>query len=337
MVRDEYDYWVYIQYYNDEASRLGQFMCAAIYQRILRDVVDNLPDMGRETAESTIVSIMQGMVKGAATGAYNGARSAAVKLLPILQEKMKPLIEPYVTQENILKAKIAEKVGATIAPVVQPLTDKFLAPMAAKITAKCVEGCVKMINGFSKYIDANSSKPDWLNEMVCYSTSWHWSPANDAFEVAWDAWTYYSDNPAQLVPGATSSGMYNLLIDRYRHIAKRAAITFKKKYEGNVSCKSAFLAELKADLLTMTQVTLIDVFMDALGSTIVEQIKKPGMKLLGPIEEAIKAIPVPGLDEFLNIESMLDDVLTGSMTELFKGIVAKPLEAGLEELSAVSV
>ena len=95
-VRDEYDYWVYIQYYNDEASRLGQFMCAAIYQRILRDVVDNLPDMGRETAESTIVSIMQGMVKGAATGAYNGARSAAVKLLPILQEKMKPLVEPCV-------------------------------------------------------------------------------------------------------------------------------------------------------------------------------------------------------------------------------------------------
>ena len=95
-VRDEYDYWVYIQYYNDEASRLGQFMCAAIYHRILRDVVDNLPDMGRETAESTIVSIMQGMVKGAATGAYNGARSAAVKLLPILQEKMKPLIEPCV-------------------------------------------------------------------------------------------------------------------------------------------------------------------------------------------------------------------------------------------------
>ncbi len=104
-----------------------------------------------------------------------------------LQFIRSPLLR-YVTQENILKAKIAEKVGATIAPVVQPLTDKFLAPMAAKITAKCVEGCVKMINGFSKYIDANSSKPDWLNEMVCYSTSWHWSPANDAFEVAWDAY-----------------------------------------------------------------------------------------------------------------------------------------------------
>lgn len=151
------------------------------------------------------------------------------------------------------------------------------------------------------------------------------------------SWSYYSDNPAQLVPGATSSGMYNILIDRYRHIAKRAAITFKKKYEGNVSHKSEFLAELKADLITMTQVTLIDIFMDALGSTIVEQIKKPGMKLLGPVEDAIKAIPVPGLDEFLNVESMLDDVLTGSMTELFKGIVAKPLEAGLAELSGVSV
>ena len=131
--------------------------------------------------------------------------------------------------------------------------------------------------------------------------------------------------------------MYNLLIDRYRHIAKRAAITFKKKYEGNVSCKSAFLAELKADLLTMTQVTLIDVFMDALGSTIVEQIKKPGMLLLDPVQEAIKSIPVPGLDEFLDLESMLDDVLTDSMTALFEGILSKPIETGQAELSAVPV
>jgi hypothetical protein len=34
---------------------------------------------------------------------------------------------------------------------------------------------------------------------------------------------------------------------------------------------------------------------------------------------------------------MLDDVLTGSMTELFKGILAKPLEKGQADLAAVSV
>jgi len=151
------------------------------------------------------------------------------------------------------------------------------------------------------------------------------------------SWSYYCDNPAQLVPGATSHGMYNILLSRYRHIAKRAAFTFMKKYEGNMSRKSEFLEELKADLLVMTHATLLDIFMDALGSTVVEQIKKPGMMLLDPVQEAIKAIPVPGLDEFLNLESMLDDVLTGSMTELFKGILAKPLEKGQADLAAVSV
>ena len=95
-MRDEYKHWVSIQYYSDEASRLGQFMCAAIYDRILKVVIDQLPDMGRDTAGSIIASIMQGMVKGAASGAYNGARAAAIKLHPVLQEKMKPLIEPYV-------------------------------------------------------------------------------------------------------------------------------------------------------------------------------------------------------------------------------------------------
>ncbi len=139
------------------------------------------------------------------------------------------------------------------------------------------------------------------------------------------------------MPGATSHGMYNILLSRYRHIAKRAAFTFMKKYEGNMSRKSEFLEELKADLLVMTNATLLDIFMDALGSTVVEQIKKPGMMLLDPVQEAIKAIPVPGLDEFLNVESMLDDVLTGSMTELFKGILAKPLEKGQADLAGVSV
>ena len=66
--------------------------------------------------------------------------------------------------------------GATIAPVVQPLTDKFLAPMADKITAKCVEGCIKMISGFSKYMDENSSKPDFVKTMFQDSTYWNWSP-----------------------------------------------------------------------------------------------------------------------------------------------------------------
>jgi hypothetical protein len=55
------------------------------------------------------------------------------------------------------------------------------------------------------------------------------------------------------------------------------------------------------------------------------------------VQEAIKAIPVPGLDEFLNVESMFDDVLKDSMVELLKGILEKPLEAGQAELSAVSV
>jgi hypothetical protein len=77
--------------------------------------------------------------------------------------------------------------------------------------------------------------------------------------------------------------------------------------------------------------------MDAIGSTVVEQIKKPGMKLLDPVQEAIKSIPVPGLDEFLNLESMLDDVLTDSMTELFTGILSGPLAAGKQELSDVPV
>ena len=120
-------------------------------------------------------------------------------------------------------------------------------------------------------------------------------------------------------------------------MAKRAAFTFKKKYEGQISRKSEFLAELKADLLVMTHATLIDIFMDALGSTVVEQIKKPGMLLLDPVQEAIKSIPVPGLDEFLDLESMLDDVLTDSMTALFEGILSKPIETGQAELSAVPV
>jgi hypothetical protein len=131
--------------------------------------------------------------------------------------------------------------------------------------------------------------------------------------------------------------MYNILLGRYRHMAKRAAFTFQKKYEGEISRKSEFLAELKADLLVMTRVTLIDIFMDALGQTVVEQIKKPGMLLLEPVKDAIKAIPVPGLDEFLDLDSMLDDVLTDSMTALFEGILAKPIETGQAELSAVSV
>jgi hypothetical protein len=110
-VRDEYEHWISISYYSDEASRLGQFMCAAIYDRVLRDVIDQLPDTGRETAESTIVSIMQGMVKGAASGAYNGARAAAIKLQPILTEKMKPLIEPCVGRAVQVTVRIMSNIS----------------------------------------------------------------------------------------------------------------------------------------------------------------------------------------------------------------------------------
>jgi hypothetical protein len=59
--------------------------------------------------------------------------------------------------------------------------------MANTLTKKTVEGCIKMIQGFSKYIDAENSKPGWLDEMVSSSTSWYWSPADAAFNVAWEA------------------------------------------------------------------------------------------------------------------------------------------------------
>ena len=116
-VRDEYEYWVNIEYYDDEASKLGQFMSKAIYDAVLRDVIDNLPEQGRSMAENTIVSIMNGMTKGAASGAWNGARAAAEKLEPILKEKMKPLIEPYVCRvSNCAERPVAQLLVLGIAP-----------------------------------------------------------------------------------------------------------------------------------------------------------------------------------------------------------------------------
>ena len=95
-VRDQYSRWIWISYYGDEASRLGQFISAAIYDAILRDAVNDLPDAGRETAEGMIVSIMQGMIAGAAKATYSAAREAACKLQQPLIDKMKPLIQPCV-------------------------------------------------------------------------------------------------------------------------------------------------------------------------------------------------------------------------------------------------
>ena len=95
-VRSQYSRWIWISYYGDEASRLGQFMAAAIYDAVLRDVVNELPDAGRETAEGMIVSIMMGMISGAAKATYSAAREAACKLEQPLKDKMKPLIQPCV-------------------------------------------------------------------------------------------------------------------------------------------------------------------------------------------------------------------------------------------------
>jgi len=120
-------------------------------------------------------------------------------------------------------------------------------------------------------------------------------------------------------------------------LAKRAAFTFKAKYEGSVARKSEFLAELKHDCIVMMHATLIDVFMDALGDTICNGIKKPGMMLLGPVQEVIESVPIPGLSEFLNLEKMLDDVLEGSMLEIFENILGKEVEAGKQELTDIPV
>jgi hypothetical protein len=102
-------------------------------------------------------------------------------------------------QENQLKAKISQIIGHTIEPVIKPLTETFLVPMAAKITSTCIEGCVKMIVGFSNYIDNEMSGlrqisiERCLTVMVRDSTDWHRSPAKDAFDVAWDAYVARSN------------------------------------------------------------------------------------------------------------------------------------------------
>ncbi len=127
------------------------------------------------------------------------------------------------------------------------------------------------------------------------------------------------------------------MLGRYKMLAKRAAFTFKAKYEGNVACKSEFLMELKHDCIVTLHATMIDVFMDALGDTICNQIKKPAMLLLGPVQEYIDSVPVPGLDEFLHLEYMLNDVVEESMRAIFESILSEVVEAGKQELSDVPV
>jgi hypothetical protein len=85
-----------MSYCSDEASRLGCYRGnsrhgGAVYDKVLRNVIDGLPDMGRDKAEQVIVSVMQGMVKRAAPRALNAsgmdANQRARKLSHCLEKR----------------------------------------------------------------------------------------------------------------------------------------------------------------------------------------------------------------------------------------------------------
>ena len=117
----------------------------------------------------------------------------------------------------------------------------------------------------------------------------------------------------------------NIVHDYVFEIAQRAIFTLGVSLK-NVSDKKAAFAvvmqQLVHDVMIISKQAILDILNCLIGDKIKEEVIKPCVDLLQPVQASIDSIPVPGVKDFLDVNSFLiqciDIIVNNGFQDLLK-------------------
>lgn len=184
----------------------------------------------------------------------------------------------------------------------------------------------------------NEFKPDTLTSNLSRASRevgyWWSGPLEDTNRICYELYNGTLSAVAQLFVGGFSTyEVYNMVLEKNRALVLAGIYTFGerlKESEGSVDQKALLnemIAKMLHDAKIFEQEVLCAVIGGVLSEPITTNVTTPSTELVAPIQAVINAIP--GLSEFFNLQSMLEEII-GSVVD---GAVGAIVDGGFADIS----
>jgi len=244
---------------------------------------------------------------------------------------------------------VVEKVGAVVNPFLSDKGGSLLRPVLNCMFKPVIKAFIHAVKGFhthmSSKISSNEFAParfDGTLEYTNWQMDWWSGPLQNAYHTLF---RMYNDDFASvvelLVGGINPCTVYNMVVERLRIVVHRAVFTFgslaKSIAESELgSVLSHVTGLLVHDCIVMIRSVVLRVFRELLSAPLQELVLKPCRELILPLQVAVDAIPIPGLNLLLDLNVILEDVIYGIRDSSLNAIIAGGVAEIKEEMELAS-
>lgn len=329
IVRWFYGYWGWYSVDGTEAESLGFFCSEVLDRELINQVIYDIPS---GPARGAIVRLVRSTVNtnvvAAVGAAWNAGVAACQGLRGTLESAVKSLLDPIFEQEVSLKAQVVDKVGAVVNPFMEDAGGRICQPVFRVCSSDITKSYVSAIGELHAFMKDKMSGGELDADKFAHTMKYaHWymdywwsGPIHKTNQVVWKIYTSDLTEIAGYFSGGFSAySLYSDTLDAVRDLAHRALYSFE------AAAKTSDYTNLEAiwadtgskmvhDAKLSEKALLVAVLTAILQPMIEENVIKPCVELVAPIQDVINAIPVPGLSDLFNLSDMVEECL-GSIVD----------------------
>jgi len=334
--RWSYGYYGWYSITGTEAEQLGLLVSEILDRELLSEVYNNIPT---SPTKSAVVSMLRKSVDttvlASVGAAWSAGMSACESMKSALEGAVKQALAPIFEKEVAIKEKVTNSISSKINPFLADVGGRICTPIFRTCATPFTRAFAATIKGVTTKmrakIDNNDFKADVLEQNLKWAArevSYWWSgPLEETNKLCYELYNGKLSDIAQLFTGGYSLyDLYNTVLEKNRALAQAAIYTFGKRLkesEGSVDQKG-ILNEVIAKMLHDAKLYEQDLVCTILGSVLAQPIATnvttPCTELVAPIQAMIDALP--GLSEFFNLQSMLEDIIGNVVNGAVGAIVA---------------
>jgi hypothetical protein len=347
-IRWYYWFWHWSANAGSEGERLGEFLLDLLDREILNAILNDIPESGtKQMVVDTVRRTVSGSVKAACNSCWISAVGAVRSLATTIQSTVKELIAPVVEQEKALKSTIIDLIGGTINPVLADKGSTMLSPVLTIVFGPITKAFIAGCEGFQEMMDerikeGHFGKGSFEGELkrAHRQTEYWYGYMSKCNNIADDLYDSNLGKIADLLGGVDGRDVYYMILEKARLMMHRALATFSKMAKDVEDLKSVLdhvMALLFHDALIMIKSVVSEIFFSILNPVISEFVLKPCKELVSPVQDAIDAIPIPGLPVLLCLPAILEQVVTSIENNAIEAILSGSTEGAKSDLDAAQL
>jgi hypothetical protein len=316
----------------------------------VQDVINNIPaGVLRNPTEKMVRKFVNSAITATIASAWTSLSEASKSMKSTLEEQATQLLTPLFDEEIRLKNEITTKVNDKITPFLTDSSEKICQPLLKLCINPILKIYLTCIEDFANYMKNNIHNNDYIKDKLDISIRrdhvstdyWYSGPLENANKLCWDLYKSELHKIEAIFNGNYNTySLYSDTLDSIRDLTHRGIHAFYIALHNN---EDANINEVIIDVLKrythdsiLAMISILETILANLLQTPMETLViTPSLKLVEPIQEIINSIPIPGVSDLFNLETLTEEVLRKILDDSISTIVASSTSQVEEKINEV--